>query len=268
MKTLSATSKAYLEALLDVYEHGAMVSCHNNRGSSTREIEDYRFTIDDPDSKPIVTLDKERNAIIQDYTEKEMKLYLSGTNQVEDYAKISAFWKKIANPNGTLNSAYGHLIWHQKSCGWPEWICGGAGWMDKARDIDPKDVDWMTPWDWALGSLVRDIETRQAYLRFSLPRHQWFGNKDQVCTMHGQFLVRNGKLNFSVVMRSNDMVKGLVYDLPFFVTLQHMMRQALHDHGHNLKVGQYRHMAHSMHIYEADFPRVRKMLGLGGSLTK
>jgi thymidylate synthase len=243
------------------------------RGKRTIEVEDYRFTVDNPDARPIITLDQRRNATIAEYTRKEMELYLSGANRVEDFAKASAFWKGIANPDGTVNSAYGHLLWHQRSCGWPEWLCGGSGWMDKARHIDPKDVDWMTPWEWAKRSLIRDKDTRQAFLRFSLPRHQWFGNKDQVCTMHGLFLIRNDKLNLSIVMRSNDLVKGLVYDLPFFVALMHQMcleltvdpkRPNKKGPYPKLCVGQYRHLSHSMHIYEADIPKVRLMLGIGG----
>jgi len=220
----------------------------------TLEVEDYHFVVDNPDSGPIVTNDLDRNAIIESYTEKEMQLYLGGSDKALDYAAASSFWKNIANPDGTINSAYGHLIWDQRSCGWPEWHLMG---------VNPKDCDWMTPWNWAYRSLIADKDTRQAYLRFSLPRHQWFGNKDQVCTMHGIFLIRNDRLNFSIVMRSNDLVKGLVYDLPFFVLLMHKMRDALADKYQNLQVGQYRHLSHSMHIYESDVPKVRKMIGLG-----
>jgi thymidylate synthase len=80
--------------------------------------------------------------------------------------------------------------------------------------------------------------------------------------MHGIFMVRRGKLNFSIVMRSNDLVKGLVYDLPFFVYLMERMVGELKSCGHDVSMGQYRHMAHSMHIYQSDVPRVKKMLGL------
>jgi thymidylate synthase len=260
--TFSPTSSAYLAALAYVLANGKPVG---PRGKRTIEVEDYRFTVDNPDTSPIVTMDQERNVTIVDYTRKEMALYLSGTNRAEDFAKASSFWKGIANPDDTINSAYGYLIWHQKSCGNPEVLN-----QVEFGELNTHDCDWMTPWEWAKGSLVRDKDTRQAFVRFSLPRHQWFGNKDQVCTMHGLFLIRDDRLNFSIVMRSNDLVKGLVYDLPFFALLMHQMCLELSVYPKNLgkegaypklRVGQYRHMAHSMHIYEVDIPKVRLMLG-------
>ncbi len=117
-----------------------------------------------------------------------------------------------------------------------------------------------TPWDWAKNCLMQDKDTRQAILRFSLPSHQWFGNKDQVCTMHGHFRIRDDRLNLTIVMRSNDAVRGLVYDMPWFCSLIFRMRADLLIHYPELKDGTYTHFAHSMHIYERDEHRVKAML--------
>ena len=118
-----------------------------------------------------------------------------------------------------------------------------------------------TPWQWAKDSLIKDKDTRQAILRFSLPSHQWMGNKDQVCTMHGNFLIRDDKLNFSIVMRSNDLMLGLVFDLPWFCSLMDKMIEELKPHYPNLTKGYYTHTVHSLHIYERDELKVKKMLG-------
>lgn len=80
--------------------------------------------------------------------------------------------------------------------------------------------------------------------------------------MHGLFLIRDHKLNFSVVMRSNDLFRGLAYDLPFFVYLMERMVQELDQVGIHVEVGQYRHMAHSLHIYESDIQEVKNMIGI------
>jgi thymidylate synthase len=80
--------------------------------------------------------------------------------------------------------------------------------------------------------------------------------------MHGLFLIRKNRLNLSIVMRSNDLVKGLVYDLPFFVSLMEQMVNELASTYPDLEVGQYRHLSHSMHLYESDIDKVRAMLGL------
>lgn len=261
----SPTSLAYLTALNYVLSHGLEVG---PRGKMTLEVEDYHFRVDNPDSSPIVTNDPVRNQVISDYTGKEMKLYQSGSNLASDFCTASSFWKNIANPDGTINSAYGSLIWKDKCCGnhhLSTWAKHGyypdESMMPPAVRHDP-DCQLMTPWEWAKQSLIKDRHTRQAYLRFSRPDHQWFGNRDQVCTMHGMFLIRNCQLNLSVVMRSNDLVKGLAYDLPFFIFLMEQMTSELRQAYPGLSVGQYRHLSHSLHIYEHEIPKARAMLGL------
>lgn len=229
--------EAYIRALSDVYYNPTYKAAP--RGLGIRERVDYMFTIMNPTADPIVTCDEERNKVIQAYTLKEMALYNSGTNKAEDFAKASSFWNKIANSDGTINSAYGYLIWTKRSC----------------RSMD-------TQWEWARQSLINDKDTRQAFMRFSLPDHQFWGNKDQVCTMHGNFLIREDKLHLTIVMRSNDLVLGLVYDLPWFCSLMDKMVEELKPYYPTLTKGHYTHLAHSMHIYDRDEEKVKGMLGL------
>lgn len=237
MRIAEFVSDAYLGALDDVYNNPEYKSAP--RGLPIRERLDYTFMVTSPSADPIVTLDPERNKVIRDYTLKEMALYDACTNRVEDFEKASSFWRKIANEDGTVNSAYGFLIWKNRSC----------------RSHD-------TPWEWAKQSLINDKDTRQAFVRFSLPDHQWWGNKDQVCTLHGNFLIRENKLHLTIVMRSNDLVLGLVYDLPWFCSLLDRMVAELRPHYPELQKGTYTHIAHSMHIYDRDEEKVRGMLGL------
>lgn len=242
MRTYCSIDKAYLGALADVwFTYDYLVA---PRGLPCREKLNYTFKVLEPTTRSILTMDPERNKVIANYTEKEMALYYSGTNRVSAFATASKFWNKIANPDGTINSAYGFLIWHKKSHG--NLVYGD---------------ELMTPWDWCVKSLMNDKETRQAILRFSLPEHAWLDNKDQVCTMHGNFSIRDNKLHFSIVMRSNDLVKGTVYDMPFFISLMYKMKNTLQSTYPDLQLGEYTHTAHSMHIYEKDKDVVLKMLG-------
>ena len=220
MRLSETIDMAYYHALKDVWFNYEYKS--SPRGLACREIIDYSFRVSKPEANPIITEDYERNKIIKDYTEKEVELYNSCTNSVEDFAKASKFWNHLANPDGTVNSAYGYLIWKNKSAG------SEFETSLQQTDMGMFDVATMrSPWVWALESLKRDKDTRQAILRFSLPEHQWMGNKDQTCTMHGNFLIRDDKLNLSIVMRSNDLMKGLVYDLPWFVSLMDMIIKEL-----------------------------------------
>lgn len=241
--------EAYLGVLQDVYFNPDYKAAP--RGLPIREKLDYTFRIVNPVAESIVTKDPERNKVIESYTAKETELYDSCSNRVEDFVKASKFWGQIANVDGTVNSAYGYLIWKNASHGNAKYEREGAFSTPIMR----------TPWQWAKESLIADKDTRQAILRFSLPEHQWKGNKDQTCTMHGNFLIRDNKLNLSIVMRSNDLVLGLVYDLPWFISLMDKMVAELKPHYPELEKGIYSHTVHSLHIYERDEEKVLKMLG-------
>lgn len=262
MKVYNNASEAYLGTLADVYFNPDVKSAP--RGQPCREKLDYSFRVLGPTSDPLVTKDPDRNRVIASYTAKEVQLYDSGTNAAEDFGKASKFWLTLANPDGTVNSAYGHLIWHKASHGSDfetETVCVQPATKPGEGSIHHVVPVRRTPWQWAKQSLIDDKDTRQAILRFSLPEHQWKGNKDQTCTMHGNFLIRNDQLHFSVVMRSNDLTLGLVYDMPWFMGLMDRMIEELKDTYPNLTKGHYTHTVHSLHIYERNEEMVKKMLG-------
>ncbi len=174
-----------------------------------------------------------RNEVIRKYQEVEFELYARGERMASEFAKAAPFWLGVANPDGTVNSAYGYKIWYEKSC-----------------------ANGMSQWDWCANALWKDPATRQAVMFFGTPASQYEGNKDQACTLHGHFMIRDGRLNLSMVMRSNDVVRGLVYDMPWFCHLQLRMAAEL-----GVPVGTYHHFAHSMHVYETTMNTARRMLG-------
>jgi len=250
---------AYRQVLRDVWFNPQFKAAP--RGLPVRETLNYTFVVESPVAEPIRTADEERNKVIAEYTAKEVELYNSCSNRVEDFAKASKFWNQLANPDGTVNSAYGYLIWKNPSHGNPK--------FEAHKDrLNQKELYLClrTPWEWAKQSLIQDKDTRQAILRFSLPEHAWVGVKDFTCTMHGNFLIRENRLHLSIVMRSNDLMKGLVYDLFWFVSLMDKMVEELKPTYPNLTKGTYTHLSHSMHIYEKDGPAILKMIGVNDGL--
>lgn len=255
---------AYLGSLADIYDNPDFIC--SPRGQKIKEKVDYKFIVTNPVNESIITKDLERNKVIKSYTKKECELYDSGTNSAEKFGEASKFWLKLANPDGTINSAYGHLIYHKKSHGNP--IYELAPQMSTMSTValteflgqHAKDA-MRTPYDWCLEALKADKDTRQAVIRFSLPEHFYKGNKDFTCTMHANAMIRDDKLNLSVVMRANDLNKGLLFDLPFFVSIMDKLLYDLKDAYPNLQKGTYTHMVHSIHIYEKDEDIVLKMLG-------
>lgn len=242
-------NEAYQKVLRDVLECPQFIC--GPRGMLIKEILGYKFTVNEPtNGEPIVTADEERNQIIAAYTNAEFDLYASQTRDVEEYARASAFWKTLANPDGTINSAYGHLIWGRK-------VCGNLDFEHKVTGFEAK---LRTPWEWAMQALVSDKDTRQAILHFDTPEVLYLGNKDVVCTMFAQFFIRQDKLHLIVSMRSNDVIVGLVYDMVWFASLLHRAQAELASVYPKLKIGSYAHIANSMHVYKRHWESAKKML--------
>lgn len=262
MHVYTTIHDAYLGSLADIYDNPDFTSAP--RGQKVREKLNYQFQITHPFPDCIITKDLDRNVVIRDYTMKEYQLYESGSNLAEDFGKASKFWLKLANPNGTINSAYGYLIFKNKSHGSPfekvQTLEEGPR-FDGDGSLYKMETKYRTPWEWALESLKADKDTRQAFIRFSLPEHQWVGNKDQTCTLHGIFMIRDNKLNLTINMRSNDLTLGLVYDLPWFISLMGRMQYDLKDVYPDLEIGNYTHYVHNLHIYDRDEEKILKMLG-------
>src|ERR1019366_6961748 len=165
MKTYQTIHEAYLASLSDVYFNPDYKS--SPRGLPCREKTDYTFRVLKPIDEAIVTKDIERKKVIADYTRKEVELYNSCTNLASEFGKASKFWNQLANPDGTVSSAYGYLIWENRS--------HGNLLYEKERNEVPL---LRTPRQWCKQALIADKDTRQAILRFSLPEHFWIGNRD------------------------------------------------------------------------------------------
>lgn len=174
------------------------------------------------------------------YIAAEFMWYFMGRNDVAYISKYAKFWESIKNYDDTVNSSYGYLLFN-----------------------NPNEHG-LTQYQWALESLRKDKDSRQAILHFNLPIHQRHGNKDFVCTVYGIFQIRNNRLNFTIHMRSNDVILGLPTDIAFFAVLQSQMLSHLKWYGgteyRELELGTYTHIANSFHIYERHFELANKMI--------
>lgn len=171
------------------------------------------------------------------YISAELLWYFMGRNDVDFIKKYAKFWESIQNPDGSVNSSYGNLLFTKKN----------------ARGY--------SQYEWAYKSLIRDRDSRQAVLHFNLPDHQSLENKDFVCTMYGIFQIRENKLNLTVHMRSNDVIWGLPTDIAFFSILQCQMLSHLNLIYRDLELGTYTHFVNSFHVYEHHFEIIEKMIG-------
>lgn len=203
-------------------------SGHRNmpRGLKTLELSDVWLTLDEP-VQSVCTLPA--RGINMEYLRREMDWYLSGSTDVGQIEKASSFWSNLANENGTVNSNYGKLalkdIWAGRS-----------------------------QYQWCVDRLKKDSNSRQAVINYNQPVHKFEGNKDFVCTLAQQFVKRNGRLDSITLMRSNDLIFGLTYDLPWFTKLQ---LDVARDVG--IPVGKYIHYAVSLHVYAKHMKMLQEM---------
>lgn len=246
-------------AFKDVHEmyYGAMFLVHEDsrydispRGQPVRERRDETFVVENPVFEPVRTRGAKRNAEIAAYTEREMRLYREGTLDAARWRdEASKFWWELRNPDDRVNSNYGFLT---------EVLADAPGTWD-VRQAHAADntavIGAMTQWEWAKTCLLHDDETRQAVMVFFRPCHQWVGNKDLPCTMHGCFALRDGELHYTVVMRSQDVWRGMPYDVPYFIWQQCEMARQL-----GARVGNYTHIVHSFHMYERDAAKVKELI--------
>lgn len=89
--------------------------------------------------------------------------------------------------------------------------------------------------------------TRQAVVELFERRDLEADPRDVPCTCTLQFLLRGGRVDLIVFMRSNDVITGLRHDLFSFTFIQELVARAI-----GADVGTYTHFVGSLHIYEED----------------
>ena len=213
-------AEAYNYALSSIIHNPTYIS--SPRGMKIFEMSDAAIVVEDP---TYCLYENDRRSSQFKYIAAELVWYFTGRNDADFITPYAKFWDQIKNKDGTVNSAYGNLIFTEE--------------LEDGRN----------QYRWALDSLIQDKDSRQAIIHFNKPSHQWNGNKDFVCTLNGIFQIRDNKLNFTIDMRSNDLILGTPTDVAFFCLLQIQMLEHLRNHYPELELGTYTHIAHSLHLY-------------------
>ena len=190
--------------------------------AGTKALFNVGFEIVHPAANTIFNSRVDRNWSIE-YAEAEWQWYLSGNRSIYKlgnlYGKVPAIWKRMADPNGDVNSNY--------------------GWQSKRH----------AQLDMVVEMLKQNPETRQAAISIYDGKEITSYAFDTPCTYAVQFTVLNNKLNMSVVMRSNDLWYGFCNDQYQFSNLQLLVAQRT-----GYDVGTYYHFAHNLHLYNDKLP--------------
>ena len=209
-KTFKRANDAY------EYYHDKIIREGVNFGD-TKALFNIGFYIENPLDHAIENEERKWNPV---YAEAEWQWYLSGDRNTaklgELYGKVPEIWKRMADSQNNVNSNY--------------------GWQWKRND----QIDYV------IDLLRYQPDTRQAAISiYDCKEHDTF-TFDTPCTYAVQFTILKGKLNMSVVMRSNDLWFGFCNDQYQFSKLQHYIWNRL---GRDLEIGTYFHFAHNLHLY-------------------
>ena len=206
----------YLKIASELIEDGERVA-------GTHELNNVKLELTDITNNIVSVRD-----ISPAYLFGELLWYLNGDNSLEFISKFSSFWNHLSDDGKTCNSAYGYLI--QKKHGFNQ--------IDKVVEL-----------------LKTDPESRRAKININIPNEHVIETKDEPCTMSLHFMIRDGRLNCTAVMRSNDIWFGFPYDVAFFTEVQKMIAERLH-----VGWGTYTHFAVSLHVYDRDLDKLKKII--------
>jgi len=224
-------TEAYKKLLFDIFYYPEYIT--SPRNMKIKEIMNYSFTIKNPNVN--LYLNPIRSSQIE-YIAKELIWYFAGDRTTDYIGKHASLWNKLAI-DGKINSNYGHLIFYRLH-----------------------ENNNYTQWRWAKESLINDKDSRQAILHFNGIEHQFNNVKDFPCTLYGIFHIRDNKLNFSIYMRSSDIIFGIPTDYVFFNIIHQMMLLELKETYPKLEMGIYNHTSNSLHLYEKHFNLVSNMI--------
>ena len=202
------------------------IQAQRSRIGATKELLHVGFAIQDPRQRWVISRDPAMNPA---FAIAEVVWILSGRN---DSAFLN-FWNsklpEYAGHRSAYHGAYGFRLRHHFK------------------------VDQL---ERAYHTLKNNPDSRQVVLQIwdtkaDLPDEKGLPVAEDIpCNVCSLLKVRNGKLEWLQIMRSNDLYRGLPYNFVQFTYLQEIIAGWL-----GLELGSYNQLSDSLHIYQKDTPR-------------
>jgi thymidylate synthase len=212
----------------DVWREAAIAACDDrlalrqaSRSGETRELQDVLFAIEDPRQRWISSRLPPMNPA---FALAEVVWIVNGRND----SSFLNFWNpalpRFQGDGETYYGAYGWRLRH-------------AFGVDQIGQ--------------AYQALRENPETRQVVLQIWDPRRDLPAesglprSRDIPCNICSMLKIRDGRLEWTQIMRSNDLIRGFPHNVVQFTYLQELMSAWLH-----LELGHYTHVSDSLHVYE------------------
>lgn len=170
-------------------------------------------------------------AVNEDYVQRELQWYDSMSLSVYDIpGGAPQIWKQVACKDGMINSNYGWCVYSK--------------WNYEQFEHVVKE-------------LVKSPDSRRAVMIYTRPSmwddYNHNGRSDFMCTNTVQYLIRKGRLNAIVQMRSNDVVFGYRNDRAWQLEVLTRLKDRLIAKGLEIELGDIYWNVGSLHVYERHF---------------
>ena len=208
-----------------------------SRDQATRELLHVAFTIKDPRQRLVYG-----RPINPAFAVAEVIGIMSGAND----SNFLSFWNPrmmsfVDEDESKFHGAYGYRLGSQ-----PELSNKLAQQLRREVNTDKDRLDQIKS---AYEALCHIPHSRQIVLQIWDSKHDLPNpeprSKDVPCNVMSHLMIRNGKLEWLQVMRSNDLMWGTPYNFIQFTTMQEIMAGWL-----GVEVGTYNHISASLHAYE------------------
>lgn len=180
----------------------------------------------------------QKRAINPFFALTEFSWLITGDNSLQPLEHYIRNYSQYSDDNQTLNGAYGYRL----------------------RNYFGKDQ--ITN---AIHELKQNPNTRRVVLSMWSVNDLLSSSKDVPCNISLMPKIRDGKLDLTVINRSNDIYLGVPYNVFIFYLLQQYLAVKI-----GCKVGIQRHFSDSLHIYKRDYNKTRDIIEFNSisSITK
>jgi thymidylate synthase len=209
---------AFLNDIYSIIHYGNDVEV---RGNKTRELTARLIKIENPRERVICVPVRNNNIFA---TIAETLWILAGRNDIEFLSKYLPRAKDFSDDGLVWRAGYGKRIRNYHG-------------IDQLKNV--------------IELLRSDPSSRQAVISIFDPTEDFQKSKDIPCTNWLHFMIRDGKLNMTVVVRSNDIMWG-ASGINWF---EWSVLQELVAFNTNTQVGEMNYFADSFHLYERHFKR-------------
>lgn len=203
------------------------IRSQNSRSGSTREILHAAMSIADPRQRWVVSRKPPLNVA---FALAEVVWIMRGRRDLAFLEYWNSRYRNFVGPGPELHGAYGYRLRHH-------------------LDIDQLERAYQI--------LDRDPDSRQVVLqiwdsRIDMPAADGTpSNSDIPCNVLAMPKIRDGKLEWLQVIRSNDMFLGVPHNFVQFTSLQEILSGWL-----GVECGSYTQISDSLHVYDRDWEKV------------